>query len=335
MHFVDRASIYVKAGDGGDGMSSFRREKYVPRGGPNGGDGGDGGDVLIRTDTNLSTLLDVVSQTEYYAEDGQHGSPRKRDGADGADVVIRVPVGTVVKDRDTGLILRDMNEPDLSIVVARGGKGGRGNAQFATSTNQAPTYCEEGKPGQQRRLELELKLVAEVGLVGKPNAGKSTLLSRISAAHPKVAAYPFTTLQPELGTVDAGVYQRFTVADMPGLIEGAHEGRGLGDQFLRHIERTRVLVHLVDAAPLDGSDPVEAYRTLREELKRYSPELSSKPEVVVASKMDLSEAKEGLERLQQNLDTDVLPVSSRTGDGLKEMISHILRVLGRTGVAGG
>ena len=330
MHFVDRAKIYVKAGDGGDGIASFRREKYVPKGGPNGGDGGDGGDVILKTDTNLTTLLDVVSQMEYYAGDGEKGSPHKRDGADGEDVVILVPVGTIVRDRDTGLSLKDMKREGMTAVVARGGKGGRGNVHFKSSTNQAPTRFEEGTRGRDRHLELELKLVADAGLVGEPNAGKSTLLSRISAAHPKIAGYPFTTLQPELGVVDGGTYQRFTVADMPGLISGAHEGRGLGDEFLRHIERTRVLIHVVDAAPLDESDPVEAYRVLREELQEYSPSLAAKPEIVVASKMDLQGAEEGLERLQAEVGKEVLPISSRTGRGLKELVGHTLDVLEQT-----
>ena len=327
MHFVDSANIYVKAGDGGDGIASFRREKYVPKGGPNGGDGGDGGDVILKTDPNLMTLLDVVSQTEYYAGDGEKGAPKKRDGANGEDVVILVPVGTIVRDRDTGLTLKDMNREGMTAVVARGGKGGRGNVHFKSSTNQAPRKFEEGTKGQERHLELELKLVADVGLVGQPNAGKSTLLSRISAAHPKIAGYPFTTLQPELGVVDAGTYQRFTVADMPGLISGAHEGRGLGDQFLRHIERTRVLIHVVDAAPLDGSDPVEAYRTLREELQEYSPSLAAKPEILVGSKMDLKGSEKGVQRLQEQLDREVLPISSQTGRGLKELVTRTLEVL--------
>jgi len=330
MHFVDSANIYVKAGDGGDGIASFRREKYVPKGGPNGGDGGDGGDVILKTDTNLTTLLDVVSQTEYYAGNGENGAPHKRDGADGEDVVILVPVGTIVRDRDTGLTLKDMKREGMTAVVARGGKGGRGNVHFKSSTNQVPRQCEEGTEGQDRHLELELKLVADVGLVGEPNAGKSTLLSRISAAHPKIAGYPFTTLQPELGVVDAGTYQRFTVADMPGLISGAHEGRGLGDQFLRHIERTRVLIHVVDAAPLDNSNPVEAYHTLREELQEYSPSLAAKPELIAASKMDLEGAEEGIKRLREEVGREVLPISSQTGEGLKDLVSRTLEILEET-----
>ncbi|MEF8788381.1 MAG: GTPase ObgE [Planctomycetota bacterium] len=331
MQFVDEAKIYIRAGDGGDGAVSFRREKYEPRGGPNGGDGGDGGSVLMKADEGLSTLLDLVAKSEWHAGDGKNGGSKNRDGADGDDVVIDVPLGTMVIDEDTGVTLKDFTEPDRPVVLAEGGKGGRGNARFATSTNQAPRQWEEGTEGEERNLKLVLKLVADVGLVGKPNAGKSTLLSRISAAHPKVAAYPFTTLQPHLGIVDAGTYERFAVADLPGLIRGAHDGKGLGEEFLKHTERTRALIHVVDAAPLDGSDPLQAYRDVRDELESYSGDLAGKPELVAASKMDLPGAEEGLERLKTGIQSDIIPISSTSGRGLKELVSRTLDLLQEAG----
>lgn len=327
MHFVDEAQIYVKAGDGGDGCASFRREKFVPKGGPNGGDGGDGGDVIIEADENLGTLLDLVSQQQYVADDGKHGRPKEKDGPDGGDVIVKVPVGTIIKDEGTGLTLRDLTEDGQQIVVAEGGKGGKGNTHFATSTNQAPTKYEEGTEGEERNLQLELKLIAEVGLIGLPNAGKSTLLSHLSAAHPRVASYPFTTLNPQLGIVDTDSYTRFTVADLPGLIKGAHKGKGLGDEFLKHIERTQVLVHVVDMAPYDGSDPVDAYRSIREELTLYSETLENRPEIVAANKMDMYDAEEGLERLRDELDTAIYPISAIRGDGLRELVGGIVKEL--------
>ena len=306
---------------------SFRREKFVPKGGPDGGDGGTGGDVIIEADPNLLTLLDLVSKAKYYGGSGRNGSSRNRTGADGADAVIPVPVGTVVIDEQTGLVLKDFNGPQTSAVVAKAGRGGRGNAQFATPTNQAPRYCEQGRKGQERHLKLELKVVADVGLVGRPNSGKSTLLSRISAAHPRIASYPFTTRQPQLGIVDAGLYQRFVVAEVPGLIQGAHVGKGLGDEFLRHLERTLVLVHLVDATPPDGTDPVRAYTLIREEMGLYSEALCDKPEIIVATKMDLPGAPEGLERLRSELGPEVLAVSALTGSGLKALVGKIFELL--------
>lgn len=328
MHFVDEAEIYVKAGDGGDGCASFRREKYVPKGGPNGGDGGDGGCVIIEADENLGTLLDLVSRKQYVADDGKAGQPKERDGSDGEDVVIRVPVGTIVIDADTELPLRDLTHHGQQVVVAGGGEGGRGNTHFASATHQTPTEYEEGTDGEERNLRLELKLIAEVGLIGKPNAGKSTLLSRISAAHPRIASYPFTTLEPQLGIVDTESYTRFTVADLPGLISGAHDGRGLGDEFLKHIERTRLLVHVVDVAPMDESDPLEAYREIREELSLYSETLGERPEIVAANKIDMQTAEEGLERLQEGVDSTVFPISAVRGDGLKQLVGKIVKVLG-------
>jgi len=327
MHFVDEADIYVKAGDGGDGAATFRREKYVPMGGPDGGDGGDGGDVIIEADENLGTLLDLVSRREFRAGDGRPGGGRKRDGPGGKDVLVKVPVGTIIKDIDKDLVLKDLKEHGARIIVARRGRGGRGNVHFATSVNQAPTYAEPGRCGQERRLRLELKLIADVGLIGLPNAGKSTLLSRISAAHPRVAAYPFTTLHPELGIVETDGYSRFTVADLPGLIEGAHSGRGLGDEFLKHIERTRILAHLVDAAPIDGSDPVRNYHAIREELRLYSENLAAKLEIVVATKTDLTGGPEAARRLADALGREVLPISAVTGRGLRELIGRVTQVL--------
>jgi len=307
VHFVDEASIYVKAGDGGRGCVSFRREKYVPRGGPDGGDGGDGGDVLMEADENLSTLLDLVSKSHYLAGNGRPGSGKNRTGARGEDLLIKVPVGTIVRDERTGLVLKDFTEHGERVVVARGGRGGRGNARFATSVNQAPTEFEEGQPGEERHLRLELKLIADVGLIGEPNAGKSTLLSRISAARPRVAPYPFTTLEPQLGIVDTDSYQRFTVADLPGLIQGAHEGKGLGDEFLRHIERTRMLVHVLEPAPMDGSDPLQAYHRVRSELRLFS--------------------ERALEKLRRGLGADVLPTSAVTGQGLRRLVGSIVEAL--------
>ncbi|MDP6439160.1 MAG: GTPase ObgE [Candidatus Brocadiia bacterium] len=327
MHFVDEAEIHVKAGDGGDGARSFRREKFVPRGGPDGGDGGNGGDVIIEADGHLGTLLDLVSRRQYRAGNGRPGGGQKKTGASGRDVVIRVPVGTIIEDVNAGLTLKDLTAHGERVVVAVHGKGGRGNARFATATDQAPITFEEGQPGRERRLRLELKLIADVGLIGKPNAGKSTLLSRISAAHPRIADYPFTTLQPQLGIVDTASYQRFTVADLPGLIEGAHAGRGLGDEFLRHIERTRILAHMLDVAPTDGSDPAEAYREIREELKLYSEKLAAKPEIVVANKTDLTDGHAGAERLAEALDVEVIAISAVTGEGVRQLIGRILEIL--------
>lgn len=329
-HFVDEATIHVIGGNGGDGCLSFRREKFVPRGGPDGGDGGNGGDVIMEADPNLSTLMELVSRETYRAGNGAHGTSKNRHGASGVDVVILVPVGTIVKDVETDLVLKDLGEPGQRIVVARGGKGGRGNACFATAVNQAPRHYEEGEESEQRRLALELKLVADVGLIGEPNAGKSTLLSRISAAHPKIAPYPFTTLQPELGIVDVDGYRTITVADLPGLIKDAHCGKGLGDEFLRHIERTRILVHVLDAASTDGADPVATYREIRRELTLYSESLGAKPEIVAANKMDLPDAEEGLGRLQEALDVEVMPISAVTGQGVRDLVAQMLRLLDET-----
>ena len=284
MTFIDRVRITVKAGDGGSGIISFRREKFVPMGGPDGGDGGRGGDVIVRGDANLATLLDYSYRDSWRAENGDHGSGSNRTGADGADIVLPVPPGTVVRDANSGEIVAEILEHGESAIAARGGRGGKGNAYFATSTHQTPREYQPGEDGQARTLELELKLIADVGLVGQPNAGKSTLLSVISAARPKIADYPFTTLTPNLGVVQLSDSRTFVVADIPGIIEGAHEGKGLGLQFLRHIERTRMLAFLI---PIDSMDWQAEYEQLRREVSSYAAELAQKPHCVVFTKMDL------------------------------------------------
>lgn len=282
--FVDRAVIEVRGGVGGSGAEAFRRETFVPRGGPSGGDGGKGGDVVLEVDTNLATLLDYSYQKHYFAERGQHGQGKDRTGRAGEDMVLKVPPGTVVTDADTGDFLGELLAEGDRLVVARGGRGGKGNAHFPTSTNQAPRKWQPGEEGEERRIQLELKLIADVGLVGEPNAGKSTLLSAVSSARPKVGDYPFTTLTPNLGVVGLPGHRSFVLADIPGIIEGAHEGKGLGHQFLRHVERTRTLALLV---PVDAEDPQEAYESLRSELEAYSPELARTPHCVVLTKCDL------------------------------------------------
>ena len=316
MMFIDHAKILVKAGYGGNGCLSFRREKFVARGGPNGGDGGDGGDVVFRADQNLSTLMDLRYKQQYKAKRGHHGQGKDMHGRNGEEIEIRVPLGTVIKDAETGEVLADLTTDGQREVVARGGRGGRGNARFATATNQAPRYFEEGTAGEEKTLQVELKLIADVGLVGFPNAGKSTLLSRLSSAHPRIADYPFTTLKPALGIVSTAEFDSFVMADLPGLIEGAHEGKGLGFQFLRHIERTRVLLFLIECTRPDPEDDLAA---LREELRLFSPKLMEKPWLVALTKMDiLSEA----ERAEISL-SDAVHISAVAGIGLKELVFAI------------
>jgi GTP-binding protein len=328
--FIDEAKIFVAAGDGGRGCVSFRREKFVPKGGPDGGDGGKGGDVVLVADRNLSTLLDFHYRRRYRAERGEHGRGSDQRGRDGRDCVLRVPVGTVVRAADSGTLLADLVAHGQRCIVARGGRGGRGNAQFKSPTNQAPRHAEPGEAGEARWVTLELKLLADVGLIGLPNAGKSTLLSRISAARPKIAAYPFTTLVPQLGLVRLRDEQTCVVADIPGLIEGAHAGRGLGHQFLRHIERTRLLLHLVDMAVADGADPVANFEAVNRELMAYTPSLGQKPQVVVATKLDVPTAKLVWERFQSALARRgfrALAISAVTGEGLGTLLDEIHRAL--------
>lgn len=325
--FIDYVKIYVKAGDGGNGAVAFRREKYVPAGGPCGGDGGRGGDVVLVVDPNLRTLIDYHYKKHYKAERGEHGKGKDQHGRDGADLILRVPPGTVVRDVG-GAFCVDMVKPGQRLVVARGGKGGRGNARFVTPQMRAPRFAERGDPGEERWLELELKLIAEVGLVGFPNAGKSSLLRRISAARPKVASYPFTTLEPHLGLVRVGDDASFVVADLPGLIEGAHEGHGLGHRFLRHVERTKVLVHVVDTAGTEGRDPRDDVRVINRELELYNPELIKRPMIIAANKMDLPGAAENLELLRKEFpDMKICPISALQGTGIDELVRQIYELL--------
>jgi GTPase len=323
--FIDEATIRVKAGDGGNGCVAFRREKFVPRGGPSGGDGGKGGDVIMESSERHNTLVHFRFNPEYKAQRGRHGEGSNKTGREGENIVLKVPVGTLAYDAETGEKVHDFSHPDERIVVARGGRGGRGNAQFATSTHQAPREHEEGRPGEERVFRLELKLLADVGLVGYPNVGKSTLISRISAARPKIADYPFTTLQPNLGVVVVGTPpddQSFVVADIPGLIEGAHEGAGLGAQFLRHLERTRLLVHLVDVSDASGRpDPVKDVEVIMGELGSFGAKLEQKPMIMVASKTDIAN-KDKLAKLKRYCKKRVLqlfPISAVTGKGIEEL----------------
>src|SRR4051794_28208500 len=320
--FIDEAKIKIKAGDGGNGILAFRREKYVPRGGPSGGDGGRGGDVYLVSSQHYNTLLHLRFNPEHTAERGRHGEGSNRTGRDGESADVPVPVGTVVYDAETGVQLFDFTAPEQRFLAAKGGRGGRGNARFATSTHQTPTEHEDGKPGEEHQLRLELKLLADVGLLGFPNAGKSTLISRISAAKPKIADYPFTTLEPHLGVVTLDEYRTFVVADVPGLIEGAHEGHGLGIQFLRHVERTRLLVHLVDVSESTGRDPVHDFEVILTELASFSEELAAKPMFVVASKIDVAQDPERIESLRLIAEQRQLPfyrISSVTGEGIEEL----------------
>lgn len=324
--FVDQVRIFVKAGRGGDGVCSFRREKFVPRGGPDGGDGGDGGNVLIVASRHLTTLLDLRYQQHYEAKPGRAGEGSNRHGKTASDVRIRVPVGTLVLDDETEEVLADLTVDGQVCLVARGGRGGRGNAHFATPTNRVPTQFESGTPGEERWLRLELKLLAHVGLVGLPNAGKSTLIAAVSAARPKIADYPFTTLIPNLGVVTWGEDRSFVVADIPGLIEGAHGGKGLGDRFLRHIERTSILLHLVDISEGAAGDPVASLAVMRQELAAYDSALTAKPFVVAATKLDIKGDGVRLERLRAYCETQRIPffpISAVTGDGLPGLIQFV------------
>jgi GTP-binding protein len=326
--FIDQATITVQSGNGGRGCVSFRREKYVPRGGPDGGDGGRGGDVVLRASLRRRTLRQFQFKTIFKAANGGHGQGRQKAGRAAPDLIIEVPLGTLVQDAQTGERLCDLTGADNRFVAARGGRGGLGNARFKSSTNRAPRHAQPGEPGQERILKLELRLLADVGLIGLPNAGKSTLITTISAARPKIADYPFTTLNPVLGVVQLGWAEPFVVADIPGLIEGAHAGAGLGIQFLKHVERTRVLVHLIDAAQLDPEDPLAPYRTINAELACYSDDLAAKPQIVVLNKLDRPEAASLAERFRAAAgDLNVLTISALNRDGLQELLSRITLVL--------
>ena len=317
--FIDQAKIRVKAGDGGHGCVSFRREKFIPKGGPDGGDGGKGGEVYFKAVEDLDTLLDFAGKHHWQAQNGRPGSGANKHGASGEDLTIRVPPGTLIYDTDLDLLLKDMNEVGAKVRVCRAGRGGKGNKAFASATNQTPRYAEPGKPGQERNLRLELKLIADVGLVGMPNAGKSTLISRCSAARPRIADYPFTTIEPVLGIVELPGFRRFVMADIPGLIEGAHAGSGLGHEFLKHIERTTLLVHILDIMPPDGSDPVENYRAITNELTLHSRVLAQKVEILVLNKIDLDPDGEIVEDLKRRLKKDVHAISAVTGNGVRDL----------------
>jgi GTP-binding protein len=322
--FIDEATIHVKAGDGGTGCVSFRREKYVPKGGPDGGDGGNGGSVIFVADPNKNTLLDFAGKHHWTAPRGEAGMGKKMYGRGGEDLIVPVPVGTIVFDTDLGFQIADLNKPGKRITIAKGGRGGRGNFHFRTPENQAPRYAEPGDLGQERNLKLELKLIADVGLVGMPNAGKSTLLRACSAARPKVADYPFTTLEPQLGIAELVGDRRVVLADIPGLIEGAQHGAGLGHAFLRHIERTQMIVHLLDLYPADFTDPADNYRKIRGELEAFSTDLAGKREIIAANKVDLSLDDEALTKLRADLPgKQILPLSGATRQGVDELLEKI------------
>lgn len=328
--FVDYVKIHVRAGDGGDGSVSFRREKYIPNGGPDGGDGGDGGSILFETSEDLHTLMDFRFKKKFIAERGEDGKGQKRFGRRGQDLIIKVPVGTVIRDEETGLVIADLNTKGEKRIIARGGRGGKGNVHFATATRQAPKFARQGQKGQERSLILELKSIADVGLVGFPNVGKSTILSILSAARPKIADYHFTTLKPSLGVVRVREDASFVMADIPGIIEGAHEGVGLGLKFLRHIERTRLLLHVIDVSGLEGRDPIEDFESIRGELQKYSEKLVDKPQLIAANKMDIPGAEDNIERLKAQLEPQgykVFPVSAAQNKGFKPLLDEIIRML--------
>lgn len=321
--FVDEVIIKVKAGNGGDGCTAFRREKYIPDGGPFGGNGGRGANIIFETDLGLRTLLDLRYQKLIKAPKGANGEGKNKNGKGASDVIIKVPLGTTVKDMDTGLIIADLTKKGESVIVAKGGRGGRGNTAFATATNPAPNFSEHGEPGEEKTLKVELRLLADVGFVGMPSVGKSTILSKISASKPKIAAYHFTTLNPNLGVVKTIDGRTFVAADLPGLIKGASLGEGLGDKFLKHIQRTRVIAHIIDMSGLEGRDPLEDYETINKELKDFDEKLILKPQVVIANKMDLEGAKENLERFKEKYNVPVYEVSAITNKGLDKVLVKI------------
>ena len=324
--FVDKAKISVIGGDGGNGCCSFRREKFVPRGGPNGGDGGHGGSVILQTSPNEQSLVDLVFQRHYQARNGENGRGKDQYGKKADDITIQVPIGTVVKDSETGEVIVDMDHADMTFVIAAGGQGGRGNMHFATSTNRAPRHCTPGVPGEARKIELELKTIADIGLVGYPNAGKSTLLRAVSKARPKVAPYPFTTLHPVVGMVEFPDYYKMSVADIPGLIEGAHDNIGLGHAFLKHIERTHVLVYVLDTAGVDGRTPWDDFVHLQNELELYMKGLSKRPAIIVANKTDLPESEENMVLLKEALSSsylEIIPVSAEKSENISYLVSKL------------
>jgi GTPase len=326
MKFIDETKIRVIAGDGGRGCVSFRREKFVPRGGPSGGNGGHGGDVIMQADAQLTTLLDLRYQKQYKAERGQHGQGSDCHGRRGDDRVIHVPIGTLVRDAATGELLGDLKAAGERVVVAAGGRGGKGNAFFVSSTHRSPRFAQPGEPGEDKELLIELRLLADVGIIGLPNAGKSTLISVISAVRPKIADYPFTTVVPNLGVVAYGDHQSFVVADIPGLIEGAHAGQGLGHKFLRHVMRTRVLIHLLDASKITEDDPLAHWRAVNRELELFDPELLQKPQIVVVNKIDLSEAKANADLMAEKMPKRFMPlylISAATGEGVKTLVQKV------------
>lgn len=325
--FLDHAKIFIKSGSGGSGAASFRREKYVPRGGPDGGDGGRGGHIIVKTDTNLNTLSNFRYQQHFKAEPGHPGEACNRSGKDGIDLVVAVPVGTVIKNAVTQEIIADLTLENDEVILLRGGRGGRGNSHFATSTRQTPQFAEKGEAGSEIWVELELKLLADVGFIGFPNVGKSTLLSRISAAKPEIADYPFTTIVPNLGVVDFKG-ESFVAVDIPGLIEGAHRGVGLGHQFLRHVERTRILVHLVDVSGLSGRDPYQDYLQINEELQLFNAELARKPQIVAANKTDLPEAENILKEFKEKIgEIPLFSISAVTGNGIDALLNCVIQKL--------
>ena len=328
--FLDEARILVRSGDGGNGCLAFRREKSVPRGGPSGGDGGRGGHVYLESTLRHNTLIQFRYERIFKAQRGRHGEGSNRHGKDGADLILQIPVGTMAYDELTGDLIHDFARPDERLMICQGGRGGRGNARFATSTNRAPRRVEHGFPGEERRLRLELKLLADVGLVGFPNVGKSTLISRISSARPKIGAYPFTTIHPNLGVVEVDNFRSFVVADIPGLLEGAHLGHGLGVQFLRHIERTRMLLHLIDLSDLPGRDPVQDFHIVNRELREFNPSILSKPTLLVGSKLDALVNRNRLKKLQSLASREgleLLVISSVTGVGIQELKYKVAEML--------
>ncbi|WP_339250747.1 GTPase ObgE [Sporosarcina sp. FSL W8-0480] len=331
--FVDHVKVFVKGGNGGDGMVAFRREKYIAYGGPAGGDGGKGGDVIFRVDEGLRTLMDFRYQRHFKAPRGEHGGSKNMHGKGGEDMVVKVPPGTIVKDVESGIIIADLVEHGQTAVIAKGGRGGRGNSRFATPQNPAPELSEKGEPGVEREVTLELKVLADVGLVGFPSVGKSTLLSVVSAAKPKIADYHFTTLVPNLGMVELEGGRTFVLADLPGLIEGAHEGVGLGHQFLRHIERTRVIIHVVDMSGMEGRDPYEDFKTINEELEKYNLRLMERPQIIVANKMDMPDAEENLKEFKEKLadeDALIFPISAIAREGLDQLLFAVADMLETT-----